>query len=74
MKTMLYTIIPLEKIKEGEDNIKGLDEIEIQGVRLQVRMEEKGFVEIVRVIDSNPQTYLHPHFQPGRKVKLIPEL
>ena len=71
---VLYTIIPLEKIFEEEENeLKQKKRtLNVGGAMVEVVQSSDNEFEIVKLISSNPTHYLDPRFQPGKKIALQP--
>ncbi|GAB6137582.1 YlzJ-like family protein [Halanaerobaculum tunisiense] len=68
---MIYSIIPSEELVEEEANSE-YKEIEIEGVTMEVKLDDPYSGEVVRIISSNPQDYMN--YAPGAKVEFGPTL
>lgn len=68
---LLYTIIPLEIIFDEEDEkhalVESPKEIEIKNGQTSIMCQQlpSGEMRVNRIISTNPQDYLNPHWQPG---------
>lgn len=62
---ILYTLMPVDAVLEGNDREYEIDEITIDGVKLLVEPVNSRFGKISRLISTNPQDYLKPQFSPG---------
>lgn len=70
---ILYTPIPLEMIVEGiEDKVEAPEEIEVDGLRMQVIPVNKHEAKIVRLIQASPDDYLNPAYAPGQLIRYRP--
>ncbi|AGB40705.1 hypothetical protein Halha_0732 [Halobacteroides halobius DSM 5150] len=67
---MLYSIISEDNIVE-EDEMKQKKEVEINGVTMEVDLDNPYSGKVTRIISSNPQDYLNN--QLGTKVKFGPD-
>lgn len=47
-----------------------LEEVTIDGLQVQVFINDNGDAQVFRVISSNPQDYLRPDLQPGMLLTL----
>jgi len=63
---MLYTIIPVELVLEGLEDLSACQEITYNGSLLMVRPIGLQQVQVVQLISSDPADYLNPELQPGR--------
>ncbi len=64
---ILYSIIPAEVVFQTDPQsleIKLL-EADYMGKRVEVMKVSDQSYKIVRLVDTNPQTYLNPLFEPG---------
>jgi predicted methyltransferase MtxX (methanogen marker protein 4) len=66
---ILHTIIDPEWIWNQETEIQKKEEIEYQGIRLEVIQADERTVVIDRVISTNLKDYLNPSLQPGCKLE-----
>ncbi|MFD2670041.1 YlzJ-like family protein [Marinicrinis sediminis] len=72
---ILYTPVPLEQIWEGMDEqTEHFQEIEVEGITMQVQAVDARTATIVRIISSDPAHYMHPKLQPGCQVSYRPAL
>lgn len=62
---ILWSIIPIETILQDMDKIPPSTEISYAGSILEVQSISPSECQIIRVIDSNPNTFLLPELQPG---------
>ncbi|MBP2001057.1 hypothetical protein J2Z69_002100 [Paenibacillus shirakamiensis] len=69
-----YTILPWELIFEQEDEVQTFTEIELNGVLLQIRMEEGNRATIVRLLRGGLEDYLNPSIAPGQEIQYMPTL
>ncbi|CAM3360248.1 YlzJ-like family protein [Marinicrinis lubricantis] len=71
----LYTEVSLNDIFEGHDQLtQALEEIQVEGVTMQVEPMSTGQAKIVRLISSDPNDYLNPRLQPGSIIEYKPYL
>ncbi|MBW4083307.1 YlzJ-like family protein [Paenibacillus sp. S150] len=62
----LYTVIPMEQVFEGAIQLtQPLEEINFQGLLMQVEPLERGQARIVRLLDCPLEKYLDPALSPG---------
>ena len=66
-----YSIIPPEERLEEEEP-EDTREIEVDGVKLEVKLTSDQTGEIIRVISTNPQDYLT--YQPGSEIEFGPQV
>jgi hypothetical protein len=67
-----WTLLPDELVfSSPQDQPSPIREITINGVPMQVRMENHS-LRIVRLLSPDPQHYLDPRFQPGNEISLLP--
>jgi len=71
---ILYTPMPLEAVLEGIENVDDLQEIQLNGITMQVKVMDTGKAQIVRLISPNPQDYLNPSYAPGNYIQFQPKL
>ncbi|WP_418790158.1 YlzJ-like family protein [Phosphitispora sp. TUW77] len=72
--TVLYTPMPIELVLEGIDRVGSKhQEMEFQGVKLQVEQYDVDKCRIVRLISTNPMDYLKNEFQPGTEIRFVPQ-
>lgn len=63
---MLYTIMPLEAVMEGqESNLPTYTEMLCKNGTLIVEALSMNSARVVRLISSDPMDYLNPSMQPG---------
>ena len=67
---MMYTVVPLEKVFEGIENIQAPEEIIYNGVTMQVELLDRTQARIVRLISPNPSDYLNAEYAPGTIIRL----
>lgn len=67
---VIHSIVPLEIILDGHDQLAAPDEIEYGGVIMHVERLGGGQARIVRLISPDPAHYLQPHLQPGSIITL----
>lgn len=67
-----WTIYPNEYVASqfSPDTSLHIEEMTIQGVSVQVLIQENGEAQIFRVLSSDPQDYLRTELQPGTTVTL----
>lgn len=67
-----WTIYPLEFMESqfSPEMKVHLEEMEIDGVKVQILLQENGEAQIFRVLSTNPQDYLRPDLQPGTILSL----
>lgn len=66
---IMYSVIPSEIIYQGMDSFDPhYEEIDVDGVKLQVERLNAYQAAIVRLISYNPQDYLDPKYTPGTLV------
>ena len=66
---ILYTIVPLHQVLEGWDEPRPEPvPFEIEGRTLLVEPDSPYGGRIVRLISGNPNDFLDPAFQPGRRM------
>ncbi|WP_166237864.1 YlzJ-like family protein [Paenibacillus turpanensis] len=71
---MIHSIVPLEMIMEGSEDIEAPEEIEYGGLLMQVRYISANQAQIVRLISADPAPYLNPAYAPGTTIQLQPKL
>jgi hypothetical protein len=70
---ILYTPLPLEAVFEGMDSLENdLQEIQMNGLTMQVKMVGPTQAQIVRLISPDPQQYLNPAYAPGSYIQFQP--
>jgi hypothetical protein len=70
---MLYTIMPLELVLQGQETMEHkYSEIEENGRKLIVEPISLTEAKLVRLISPDPQDYLQPQWQPGRMIQFSP--
>lgn len=70
---IMYSIVPLEDIFEGIENNEPNQEIELNGVIMQVQPMNSYQAKVVRLISPNPQDYLNPAYSPGQIISFHPQ-
>jgi hypothetical protein len=71
----MYSIIPEEIIFQGMDKFDPhYEEMDLDGVKLQVERLSQYQAAIVRLISYNPQDYLNPKYAPGTLITYNPTL
>ena len=68
---MYYSIIDDEFLIEDEETAD-LQEVEVNGLILEINFDSIESGEVTRIISSNPSDYLIPQYQPGTKVEFKP--
>ncbi|MDP5273501.1 YlzJ-like family protein [Chengkuizengella axinellae] len=71
---IMYSIVPLDDIIEGIENNEPSQEIELDGVIMQVQPMNSYQARIVRLISPNPQDYLNPAYSPGQTIYFHPHI
>jgi hypothetical protein len=70
---IMYSIVSNEQIFEGIDNEQTeIEEVNIDGVMMQVQAINSRQAKIIRLISPNPQDYLNPSFMPGQLIHYKP--
>ncbi len=69
-----YSIVPLEIVyaEESSENESQVQEVEIEGVKMVIRMLSSTEAQVERLLSPNPQDYLNPRFYPGSRIRLVP--
>ncbi|QGG48243.1 YlzJ-like family protein [Heliorestis convoluta] len=66
---IIYTPLPAEMVLQGlEPDLPKMSNIIYQGRSVMGYKQEDGHYELARIISTDPQDFLNPDFQPGRKV------
>lgn len=67
---MLYTIVPMDMVLSSAIEMDlDFEERQINGELVQVtKCDDKNY-SVVRVISTNPNTFLRPEYQPGAVLK-----
>lgn len=66
---MIYSAIPTEVILEGWGQYEQqLQELNYNGVTMQVELLAPNQAKVVRLISPNPQDYLNPAYTPGQVI------
>lgn len=66
---VLYTVVPLYEVLAGWDEPRPEPiSVEMEGRTLLIEPESPYAGRIVRLISSNPNDFLDPAFQPGRRL------
>ncbi|MFU1792433.1 YlzJ-like family protein [Paenibacillus azoreducens] len=68
----LYTVMPLEFVWEQREEASPTQEMQIQGVLMEVKTLENNRVEIVRLLNGPLDCYLNPAFAPGEIIRFVP--
>lgn len=71
---LLYTFYPIEEVLKGAEQLSPLEEIELDGLKFQVRRFDHQYAVIERLISTNPQHYLNPKYAPGQVIFMQPSL
>jgi hypothetical protein len=72
---IIYSPVPLEQIIEGiEDGVTAPEEIQVEGILMQVQPIDGQRARIVRLLSPNPQDYLNPRYAPGNLIHYRPSL
>jgi YlzJ-like protein len=72
---IIYSVIPSEIIYQGMESFDPhYEEMDMDGVKLQVERLNQYQAAIVRLISYNPQDYLNPKFAPGTLITYNPIL
>ncbi|MBP1991276.1 YlzJ-like family protein [Paenibacillus eucommiae] len=68
-----YSVIPSEVIFQGmEDFHPHYEEIQLNGLTMQVEPIGSNQARIVRLISTNPQDYINPRYTPGTMIEYSP--
>ncbi len=72
---LLYTIVPVEVIfgEDGDEEAaraRAEELMEIEGVRLLVRMDGNGGAIVARLLSTDPRAFLDPRWMPGNRVRI----
>lgn len=67
---ILYTPYPIEQVLEGYEEIQAPEEINYNGIMMQVEMLSRSEARIVRLISPVPEHYLNASYAPGTIIKL----
>lgn len=71
----IYSPIPLDQIFDRYDKVEEpLQEIQCNGITMEVRPLNENSAQIVRLISSDPQHFLNPQLQPGTRIHYKPFL
>ncbi|WP_044642769.1 YlzJ-like family protein [Risungbinella massiliensis] len=67
-----WTIYPTEYVASQftPETSLHIEEVMIQGISVQILVQENGEAQIFRVLSSDPQDYLRAELQPGTAVTL----
>ncbi|MNZ80031.1 hypothetical protein D3C78_986520 [compost metagenome] len=69
----LYTSMPLELVLEGiNEEREPLQEISLNGIKMQVAPVAPGFGKIVRLVECDLHDYLNPALTPGNIISYQP--
>jgi hypothetical protein len=72
---ILYSVIPVEVVFQGLDTHKPqYEDIELQGVSMQVERISSSEARIMRLYSVNPQDYLNPQLYPGTLIEYGPTI
>lgn len=66
---MLYTVVPLEQVLEGIEQLETPKEIEVDGLLMQVETLPGDRFRIVRLISPQPGDYLGDRYAPGSVIR-----
>lgn len=70
---IIYSPVPLEQIISGiENDIEAPQEVEVDGLLMQVQPIDGNRARIVRLISPDPQHYLNPRYAPGSVIHYRP--
>jgi hypothetical protein len=70
---ILYSVIPTEVIFEGMENFNPqYEEIQWNGLTMQIEHVNHNQAKIVKLISTNPQDYLNPNYAPGTVIAFNP--
>ncbi|HEX7057869.1 MAG TPA: YlzJ-like family protein [Bacilli bacterium] len=70
---ILYTPVPAEYVfPQKNDEQKPLQEIQVNGVIMQVEPLSAKQAKIVRLISPNPSDFLNPRYAPGQIIDFAP--
>lgn len=70
---ILYTIANPEQVLEGIEKERVFQEVEIQGVKVEIEPINLNQGRIVKVISTDCQDYLNQRLQPGNIIRYSPE-
>ena len=66
---MMYTIMPMDMVLASGEALKyNFEERNINGQLVQVTKGDDENYSVVRVMSTDPKTFLKPEFQPGYRV------
>ena len=72
---ILYTQVPWEQVMGGlEHDVKPSQEIQIDGLLMEVQPLDNKRAQIVRLIHPDPNMYLNPRYAPGTVIIYQPSL
>jgi hypothetical protein len=71
---MFHTIVPLDEIFQGFEQIQAPIELRIGGVIAQVNMLSSSEAQIVRIISPHIEDYLESSYTPGAIIRLINQI
>jgi hypothetical protein len=75
---IIYSVMPMEMImKQAEEpeNPLRYEEAEVGGIKMLVeRTASAPEAKIVRLLSTNPQDFLNPHYMPGQTIHFRPEI
>lgn len=69
---VFYTPVPDEYLQPPSDEERMFTEIPYGEATIVAEVLAEGVCQVVRVISSNPDDYLHPELQPGSQVMFMP--
>ncbi|EGO62113.1 YlzJ-like family protein [Acetonema longum] len=74
--SVLWTVMPIETVvaSAADPEIPVLEELEYQGIRLQVSKVSAAEYQVVRILTTNPEDYLRSDLQPGSILTYRPSL
>jgi hypothetical protein len=62
---LLWTVMPLDLVLNGVENVIAYEELDYAGVKVQVEKLSPLECRIVRILSTQPEDYLRPELQPG---------
>ena len=66
---ILYTIYDPEFVFSTQQNNVSYSEMSVDGVKVQISLENNSDFRVERIISTNPNDYLNPKLQPGSIIK-----
>ena len=68
---ILYTPLPLEIVMKGSEEYRpSYLQIPFSRGYIEVELISPVSAKIIRLLSNNLNDYLHPHFQPGKQIRL----